>query len=178
LLSVHLRGENDWPDNFGSAEDQMRLYKEEIERIHLNHSADGKVVYVSSGDPEVIETFRQFLHPLPVTVHDKWTLLANNYEVLGKVDSLAFDQKAIVEFETLVNAKYFLGPAMSSMSALIAYQRTLDAEKDVFTTQIFPGSVRDEETRWRTYPNVPAMLGDETTKLMVVNEFDIMDNFP
>lgn len=156
----------------------MRLYKEEIELLRDTGPNHIKVVYVSCGDEEVIKIFRQILAPLGYIVHDKWTLLADNEEMLDLVDNLPFDEKAIVEYETLVHSKYFLGPAMSSMSSLIAYERTLDEEKDIFTTHIFPGSVRDEETRWRTYPNAPAMMGDETTKLMVVNQFDIMDNFP
>jgi hypothetical protein len=176
--SVHLRGEKDWPEEFGSGEDQMRLYQQEIERINDIESNNIKIIYVSSGDADVIETFREALTPLGYTVHDKWTLFAKDQDMLGKIKSLPFDQKAIVEYETLVRSKYFLGPAMSSMSSLIAYERTINEKEDIFTTHIFPGSVRDEETRWRTYPSVPAMRGDETTKLMVVNQFDIMDNFP
>jgi hypothetical protein len=156
----------------------MRLYKQEIERIQTTVARRINTVYVSSGDVSVIQAFRETLTPLGYTVHDKWTLLADNEEMLDRVDSLPFDQKAIVEYETLVHSKYFLGPAMSSMSALIAYERTLNEEKDLFTTHIFPGSTRNEETRWRTYPNAPAMKGDEKTKLMVVSHFDLMDNFP
>lgn len=178
FIGVHLRGEKDWPDDFGSGEDQSRLYKQEIERIGSTDLNEIKTVYVSSGDADVIQTFREALTPLGYTLHDKWTLLADNQELLDRVNGLPFDQKGIVEYETLVHSKYFLGPVMSSMSSLIAYERTIDEKEDIFTTHIFPGSVRDEETRWRTYPNAPAMLGDETTKLMVVNQFDIMDNFP
>ena len=178
MESVHLRGENDWPDKFGSSADQMRLYKEDIGVIRKAKSIDLKTVYVSCGDQKVIETFRQLLAPLGYTVHDKWSLLADDEETLELVNRLPFDQKGIVEYETLVHSKYFFGPAMSSMSALIAYERSLNDEEDVFTSHIFPGSVRDEDTRWRMYPSTPAMLGDEKTRLMVVNQFDIMDNFP
>jgi hypothetical protein len=178
FIGVHLRGETDWPKSFGTAEDQMRLYKEQIELLRETEAKDIKVVYVSCGDARAIEAFRQVLSPLGYTVYDKWTLFADNNVMIDLIDSLPFDEKAIVEYETLVRSKYFLGPAMSSMSALIAYERTLEQERDVFTTHIFPGSVRDEQTRWRTYPTTPTMLGDNTTKLMVVNEFDIMDNFP
>lgn len=156
----------------------MRLYRQEIERIQSSTPKDIKTVYVRSGDADVIETFRETLNPLGYTVHDKWKLLADDQELLDQVNNLPFDHKAIVEYETLVHSKYLLGPAMSSMSSLVAYERTIDGKEDIFTTHIFPGSVRDEKTRWRTYSNTPAMMGDKTTKSMVVNHFDIMDNFP
>ena len=156
----------------------MRPYKQEIELIHNAESNNFNTVYVRCGDAKVIETFHQSLIPLGYIVHDKWTLLADNEEMLGVVNQLPFDQRAVVEYETLVHSKLILGPAISSMSALIAYERTLHEVRDIFTTHIFPGSVRNEETRWRTYPKTLVMKGDKTTKLMVVNQFDSMDNFP
>ncbi len=46
-IGVHLRGEDDWPVEFGSVDDQMRLYTEEIQRIQPTVSYEIKTVYVS-----------------------------------------------------------------------------------------------------------------------------------
>lgn len=58
-------------------------------------------MYVSCGDREAIESLRARLLPLGLTVVDKWTLLSEQSDVLGEVNSLAFDQKAIVEYAML-----------------------------------------------------------------------------
>jgi hypothetical protein len=47
FIGVHLRGENDWPAGFGTVDDQMRLYIEEISRIQSSLSYEVKTVYVS-----------------------------------------------------------------------------------------------------------------------------------
>jgi hypothetical protein len=47
FIGVHLRGENDWPAPFGSVDDQMRLYTEQIEKIQLTVNGGVKTVYVS-----------------------------------------------------------------------------------------------------------------------------------
>jgi len=47
FIGVHLRGENDWPDWFGTVDDQMRLYIEEIAHIQTSLSYEVKTVYVS-----------------------------------------------------------------------------------------------------------------------------------
>jgi len=47
FIGVHLRGESDWPAGFGHADDQMRLYAEEIQKIKASVSYDMSTVYVS-----------------------------------------------------------------------------------------------------------------------------------
>jgi hypothetical protein len=47
FIGVHLRGEADWPPNFGSADLQMSNYAKEIERIQRQHSYPLNTVYVS-----------------------------------------------------------------------------------------------------------------------------------
>lgn len=96
--------------------------------------------------------------------------------MLEKLGSIGFDQKAIVEYQTLVAAKFQMGIITSSMSTLIAYARTVDDEDDFFETYIFPGSARSELDR--EYPVSPAMMGNAETKLMVVSGTDILDAFP
>jgi hypothetical protein len=95
---------------------------------------------------------------------------------LAAISKLGFDQKGIVEYETLVRSKFFIGIVMSTMSSLIAYARNVDDEgKDFFEDHIFPGS-------WnigihREYPAL-AMKGNIATKLMVVSGVDVMKSFP
>jgi hypothetical protein len=96
--------------------------------------------------------------------------------MLAELDALYFDQKAIVEYQTLVAARFQLGIISSSMSTLIAYARTVDEEEDFFETYIFPGSSKSGLNRG--YPVSPSMMGNADTKLMVVSGVDILDAFP
>ncbi len=95
---------------------------------------------------------------------------------MAKVQKLGFDQKGVVEYETLVHSTFFLGLIMSTMSSLIAYARTVDdIESDFFGTYVFSDS-------WsiginRNYPAI-AMKGNRNTKLMVVSGVDVMNSFP
>jgi len=171
FIGVHLRGENDWPAGFGTVEDQMRTYTAEIRDIR-----DIKTVYVSCGDSSAIQRFRNILLPYGYIVYDKWTLLADRNETLNKVESLTFDQKGIVEYQVLVEAQYFMGVIMSSMSSLIAFARTVDEPEDLFDTYIFPNSSKSGLDRG--YPQTSILKGSRNTKLMVVNGVDIMEAFP
>jgi hypothetical protein len=76
-------------------------------------------------------------------------------ETLSQVEELALDQKAIVEYQTLVEARFWMGIITSSMSSLIAYARTVDEEEDYFETYVFSGSSRSGFNRG--YPNSPSM---------------------
>lgn len=58
FIGVHLRGESDWPDEFGSAADQMRLYTNELLEIKESHNI--KTVYVSVSCPK--QVFRSDTH--------------------------------------------------------------------------------------------------------------------
>ncbi|TAQ88169.1 hypothetical protein B7494_g3476 [Chlorociboria aeruginascens] len=179
FFGVHLRGERDWPAQFGTVDQQMDHYIKSIEQVQTALEEPLKTVYVSCGDQGAIEWLRQRLEPMGYIVHDKWTLLSEdkNQEILQQIEEFGFDQKAIVEYQTLVGADYWMGVVMSSMSSLIAFARTVDDEEDFFTTYVFPDSTR--EGLRRTYGGeVPGMRGDGKTFVMVVNEVDIMDSFP
>ena len=175
FIGIHLRGENDWPASFGSADDQMRLYSEEVQKMYAANDESTRVVYVSSGDQTATQRFRQILQPLGYTVHDKWTLLADSPTELAELDALSFDEKGIVEYNALVEAKVFIGVIMSSMSSLVAYARTVNEEPDFFDTHVFPGS--SKVGLQRTY-DAMSIKGNSHTKLLVVNGVDIMDSFP
>lgn len=49
-IGVHLRGEDDWPHEFGPVADQMRFYTAEIQRIQKTVSYNIKTIYVSVSD--------------------------------------------------------------------------------------------------------------------------------
>jgi hypothetical protein len=176
FIGVHLRGESDWPAGFGGLDDQMNLYVEEIKKMQATSPTEVKTVYVSCGDPTAIGWFRDKVSPLGYTVHDKWTLLSRQPDTLAEVEGLGFDEKAIVEYHTLVEAKFWIGIITSSMSSLIAYARSVDDEEDFFETYIFPGSGRDGFHR--EYSDSPAIKGNNVTKLMVLSGPDIMESFP
>jgi hypothetical protein len=182
FIGVHLRAERDWPSSFGNVGDQMRLYIEEMERIERSSPSDLKTLYVSCGKKSGIQVFREKVEPLGYQVHDKWSLLSEDPAMLERVENLMFDEKAIVEYQMLLNADFFLGPVMSTMSALIAYTRALNETGSFFPKYIFPGSTKDVGKDGlgmkRTYPKVPIMKGDSKSKLMLVNGDDIMAYFP
>ncbi|KAJ4393095.1 hypothetical protein N0V93_002302 [Gnomoniopsis smithogilvyi] len=135
-IGVHLRGENDWPEEWGSLEEQTALYASEIQQIE-EQSGDVRTVYVSCGNRNSIQYFRQAVEPLGYAVLDKWTVFETDWpEGLDVVESLPFDQKAVVEYETLVAGRYFLGIRLSSMSVVIATQRTLAEPGDFLETYV------------------------------------------
>ncbi|CAD6444511.1 b0ea89d9-77fc-4b52-9413-3fa6e162ea98 [Sclerotinia trifoliorum] len=180
-IAVHLRGEADWPPHFGSRDQQMDFYTEEIEHAS---AADGiaqgiKNIYVSCGDSDAISLFRERLSPLGFQVYDKWELVSALPDLLKKLVDMEFDAAAIVEYPVLVEAGLFLGVWMSTFSQTIAYARAAEDEDDFWETYITPGSSRND-IGGRDWDNVPALKGDEKTKLLVVNTGDIsdMDAYP
>lgn len=175
-IGVHLRGERDWPNSFGKLKHQIRQYINEMESLPRAEPGHLRTVYVSCGNQSAIEMFRARLEPLGYTVHDKMSLLASSPKMLAGVERLSFDERGAVEYQMLVNGDIFLGVVMSSMSSLIAYERSLGDRDDFFQTWIYPGS---EKSGWRrTYPETPVMKGDHRTRLMVVSGDDIMGSFP
>ncbi|KAJ9149493.1 Alternative oxidase [Pleurostoma richardsiae] len=177
FIGVHLRGESDWPAGFGTVQTQMAQYVEAIEHIAAHPGGSGtRTVFVSCGDRGSIQTFREMLQPLGYEVYDKWGLLEDRPDDLQIVESQRFDQKAIIEYQVLVGAKYFIGVIMSSMSSMIAFARTVDDEHDFFETYIYPNSSKHGLTR--SYHDNMAVKGNMLTNLMVINGHDIMDSFP
>lgn len=176
FIGVHLRGEGDWPSGFGSAHDQMNRYVSEIQSISAQSDEKILTVYVMCGDRDAVQRFRDQLVPLNYTVHDKWSLLSDKPKQLAKIESVGFDSKGVVEYEVMMKARYWMGISSSSMSALIAYARTVDEKKDFFETYIYPGSVLNGLNRG--YTEAMVVKGNKFTKLLVVNGVDIMSFFP
>lgn len=175
-IGVHLRGENDWPAEWGSLEEQTRLYAGDIETLRLRDEARGldpvRNIYVSCGNRTSIQYFRERVEPLGYIVFDKWTLLETAAqqdwpEGLETVEALSFDEKAIVEYEPLVRGRYFLGISYSSMSFVIATARTLREPGDFIEVFIEGGGDgiggKEEEK------GITEVRGNEHTRLIYVN---------
>jgi hypothetical protein len=185
FIGVHLRGEKDWPGSFGGVGLQMKHYVKEIRKINRDKApADQvKTIYVSCGRLEAIDKFRNRIHRdlgEDYLVVDKTALLKNRKGLLAQVEKLGFDQKAIVEYKTLVEARYFLGIVTSTMSCLIAYARTTEefssTPRDFFEDVVFRGSKR-RSGGMRMW-NSPQMKGVSSTKVLVLNARDVMTMFP
>lgn len=176
FIGVHLRAESDWPGHWGTNVSQMELHVQEIVRTNSKLAEPVKIIYVSCGDRDAIQQFRDMLTPMDYTVHDKWTVLEDRPEMLERVSSLTFDEKGIVEYAVLVRARFWQGLLISTMSSVIAYARTMDEPEDFFHTYIYPRSAR-----WgidRNYADNLSIKGNEDTKLYVVDGQDNMDAFP
>lgn len=194
IVGVHFRGEADWPNSAGNASVQMEAYAKVLEKWKV------KDVYLSCGDQEKVQLFREAMNPLGFTVHDKNSLLNNteNWEddaALGEIERLNFDQKAVVEYVNLRDASKFLGLLTSTLSHMVAYERTLDQN---FHTPMDAGNADEEEkvgwfqkyivagnrrteglSRHWSITNSFEMRGDESTKLLVIDgQGDLTDFFP
>lgn len=109
-IAVHLRGESDWPPEWGAPDQQMALYTEEIANIRAtDEGRDVTSVFVSSGEQGVIQAFRDRLQPLGYTVYDKWTLLSDFPSDLANLQAADFDAMGIVDDAVLKGAMYFMG---------------------------------------------------------------------
>lgn len=175
-IGVHLRGEHDWVPHFGSLDLQLKLFSGELE------ATEGRIrdVYVSSGDGDAIDVFRERVKPLGFRLHDKWSLLADKPNELRDLKALSFDEGAALEYEVLRQADVFLGLAMSTMSLMVAYAREVDGPNSFFKTYITPGSTRalKNESMHREYENPETMRGNNRTRLLIVSADCILHAFP
>jgi hypothetical protein len=178
FFGVHLRAEKDVPASWGPANVQMEHYVNSILNTMEEIEVPVSMVYISCGDQDVIETFRQMLIPHGLTVYDKWSLLEGDTEQLDRLNSFDFDQKGAVDFEVLRSSTYFLGHWKSTMSLLLAYERVMeDDSQKFFEEYIYPES-SEPKCCDRTWAENMAMKGDRYTKLFVVDGADYMDIFP
>ncbi|KAK6599641.1 hypothetical protein H4I95_08516 [Botrytis cinerea] len=179
-IGVHFRGESDWPQGFGSREDQIDFFTQEIKLASsVQGAAEGiKTIYISCGDEAAISRFSESLLELGYRVYDKWNLVSSLSEPSLLLEEMEFDTMAIIDYAVLVESALFLGVWMSTFSQTIAYARTVDLEQEYWETYINPGSRRDGLTR--LWDQAPALKGDETTKILVVNTggFSNMDSYP
>ncbi len=130
FYGAHLRLEADaiwaWPPEewrFSRMEDQFEEQFRNLERTGLN------VVYVASGDLAVVKLFAEDLkkrfeassESRDVVVVTKHDLLQGRD--LQRLESLTFDQQALVDFMVMFKASAFMGVAHSSFPWNVALRR-------------------------------------------------------
>lgn len=133
IVGIHFRGEGDWPSSVCNASAQIDFYSRELQRWNRYRAWKWKLrdIYLSCGDQERVQMFREAMLPLGFTVHDKHSLLNStepwgDESTLKEIADLNFDQKAVVEYVNLRDASRFLGILPSTLSYIVAYERTLD----------------------------------------------------
>lgn len=137
----------------------------ELQRLREREGSGLRAVYLSCGNQSAIQHIREAVGPLGFSVLDKWTVFEGDWpEGLRAVEALSFDEKAVVEFVPLTQAKYFLGLRLSSMSVVVAQTRTLDEEGDFFENHV-DGVDSGVDTSGRTL----AMRGNENTRLLTIS---------
>ncbi|CAN8103512.1 unnamed protein product [Discula destructiva] len=176
-FGVHLRGGQDWPSDWGSSHDQLTLHASEIGRVHRTVPKGDSIraIYASSDDPALVESFREMMLPLGFQVYNKFDLLADRPALLEEEAGLDFDAKGAVEYEVLVNARVFLGTAMSSMSWTIAYERTMHDKQPYFDTHVYP---KDKDGEMAMPVTKPLIRGTDYTGLLLVKDFDLSNFLP
>lgn len=133
IVGIHFRGEGDWPSSVCNASAQIDFYSRELEKWNKFRYWKWKLqdVYLSCGDAGRVEMFRDAVKPLGFRVHDKHSLLnTTDPDTLREIEELNFDQKAVVEYVNLKGAERFLGLLPSTLSYIIAYERTLNETLD------------------------------------------------
>lgn len=173
-IGIHLRAESDWPEHYGNISVQTALYLGELARLQKEPQFLLRDLYISCGDQGAIQTFRILAQKLGFTVHDKWTLLEDQPEMLERMEALDFDRKAIVEYEVLVKSSYFFGAGQSTFSMLVALGgRGLDP--NIEGVRGLRNALVPSEC---VYTQAPFLAGDQRTKVVMVNGYDLVSSFP
>ncbi|KAK7706897.1 hypothetical protein SLS63_013841 [Diaporthe eres] len=127
FYGAHLRLEEDaiwaWPPEewrYSRMEEQFREQFENLARTGL------RVVYVASGDQSVVDLFRERLKASDLVKGD--VDVVTKYDLLRgpdheRLDSLTFDQQALVDFMIMFKASAFMGVAHSSFPWNVALRR-------------------------------------------------------
>ena len=177
LIAIHFRGESDWPDSLGSADQMLSVFIPDLDRLRNTTNAP-KDLYISCGEAQGVDRLTQLVEPLGYRVHTKSSLLDGNPELQHQIESLDFDHRTIVEYHTLISAEYFYGVGTSSFTSLVAYTRTVATEPAFFQktilkdTKQLPGGVDF------VFPESPAIRGDKYNRLFVVNAENTMNFSP
>lgn len=120
-LGMHLRTEADrldwWPDENA----QIDAYVERIKTLHLQ----SKTVYLATGSSSGVQRVRERLATeVGARVVSKETIL-NGSVSLTHLQSLPWDQQALVDYCVLLRSRDFLGMFQSSFAQNIAVRRHL-----------------------------------------------------
>lgn len=126
---AHLRLEADavwaWPPEewrFSRTEEQFEHQFRNIARTGL------RVVYVASGDREVVDRFAEGLRATELVERGGDVAVVTKYDLLEgsdrrELEALTFDQQALVDFLVMFKASAFMGVAHSSFPWNVALRR-------------------------------------------------------
>lgn len=122
FLGVHLRSEIDAEKFWPTYAEQREAYLRKAAEKNLT-----SVAYVACGDAGQIARFgRDAQAKLGMTVVSKTDVLAG--ADLAELESLTWDQQAIVDFIVLAGSDYFVGNSRSSFSIFLAQRRHLQTD--------------------------------------------------
>ncbi|KAK6864574.1 hypothetical protein PG995_001102 [Apiospora arundinis] len=120
FLGVHLRTESDALAKWPSYDLQVDGYMAAAESLGYRDS----VAYLATGNQTEASKFAEAAASrLGITVRTKESLLQG--KDLEALQSLSWDQQALVDFVVLLNANYFVGVSPSSFSINVALKRHL-----------------------------------------------------
>jgi hypothetical protein len=119
FVGFHLRAEKDFP--WYSYDNIVTWFQASYQAKHKNI----KTIYLAVGSLEIEEKFRKDMENLDSNVHviSKWTIGQENMTLISEMNTLRFDQIAIVDFEVMLHSDYFYGVGQSSFDYSIGFER-------------------------------------------------------
>jgi hypothetical protein len=117
FVGLHLRVEPDFP--WFSFESIVSWFS----KLFQDNHSEIKFIYVAVGSKDIEERFRTSISSMGVTVISKWSLAAQNQTLLAEMNSLRFDQLALIDYEILRRSNHFFGVGQSSFAYAIAFER-------------------------------------------------------
>ena len=127
FLGIHLRTANDILSYWLTYEDQITYYLSHIRSSR--HLSALPIIYIASGNITSIQSFSKEVQtlPKPMPVITKRDLLSG--ADLAELDSLTWDQQALVDLLVLNRGAFFMGMADSSFAWTISHGRRRYSEK-------------------------------------------------
>lgn len=121
FLGVHLRTEADIRPFWPTYEEQEQAYSTKATELGFS------MAYVACGSQKDVEKFAEALKTGPgTTVVSKADLLTG--ADAKELESLAWDQQALIDYIVLTGADYFVGNSRSSFSVSVVQKRHLRTE--------------------------------------------------
>ncbi|KAJ4424156.1 hypothetical protein N0V82_001204 [Gnomoniopsis sp. IMI 355080] len=126
FIGVHLRTESDALSGWPSFEEQSRAYLSKAAGLRPR-TGPPRYAYLATGNVTEAAKLASLALKEELTVLTKHELLAgpDNEELRRRLDSLSWDQQALVDFVVLLRAEYFVGVSPSSFSMNVALKRHL-----------------------------------------------------
>lgn len=151
FVGIHLRTENDalsfWPD----FEAQRGAYLDKIAKLATTPttaSSGPRFVYLATGNATEAAKFASLAQDQQqLGVVTKHQLLASHPALLERLNTLSWDQQAVVDFVVLLQANYFLGVSPSSFSLNVALKRHL-SEEGIYTRPWRIGTEEGDGRSW------------------------------